>query len=87
MTTWRNLITAEMREQGDNPYFVEAHAPSGTEWLDQEFSDGPGGSRGCEFTLWTHTRVYFPVVHAGSEWVGSVPRAPNDEVTPHQGGE
>ena len=55
--------------------------------LDVPFDSGYGGSRGKPFTLWTKTRVYFPVVYDGAEWVSSVPRDPCDAPTLHVGGE
>lgn len=56
-------------------------------WLDVEFDDDFGGSKGCDFTLWTKNNVYFPVVYDGSEWVGSVPRNPSNRASKHWGGE
>lgn len=55
--------------------------------LDVCFDAGFGGSDGKPFTAWTDTRVLFPVVYDGSEWVGSVPRNPCGVTTTHQGGE
>lgn len=52
----------------------------------RQFYGGYGGSEGKPFTYWTETRVYFPVVYDGSEWVESVPRDPCDEATFHVGG-
>lgn len=57
------------------------------EFLDREFYDGYGSSRGEPSTLWTQDWVYFPVVHDGMEWVASVPRNPCKEVTAHVGGQ
>jgi hypothetical protein len=86
MATWRGLITEEMTEQNDAWVNVAGHTMSEKD-LDRRFSDGFGGSNGCAFTLWTHSRVYFPVVYDGAEWVGSVARHPCDEASKHHGGE
>jgi hypothetical protein len=86
MTTWRELITSSMSETGETFADVAATTLSEDE-LDRRFNSGFGGSEGVSFTLWTKGRVYFPVVYDGSEWVGSVPRDPCDEATPHQGGQ
>lgn len=55
--------------------------------LHRPFNPGFGGSEGAPFTCWSETRVYFPAVYDGSEWVSSVPRNPCDEATGHVGGE
>lgn len=55
--------------------------------LDVQFDAGFGGSEGVPFTLWTTSRVYFPCVYDGSEWVESVPRDPCNVATSHVGGE
>ena len=85
-TTWRELITVTMDDVGEKWEDVVAFAPTDMD-LDREFYDGFGGSEGKPFTLWTKNRVYFPVVYDGAEWVGSVPRNPNGEITKHIGGQ
>ena len=82
MTTWRKALTDAGFDWGD----LQGCTLS-DEDLDVEFYDGFGASDGKPFTAWTSDRVYFPVVYDGSEWVGSVPRNPCDEATPHVGGE
>ena len=86
MTTWRDSISDEMEQHNDGWGNVEFCTLSDTE-LDVQFDAGFGGSEGKPFTLWTHTRVYFPAVYDGSEWVESVPRNPCNEATIHIGGE
>lgn len=86
MATWRELIAEELGQQKEQWMNVVANTLT-TEELDKEFSDGFGLSEGLPFTMWTHTRVYFPAVYDGSEWCASVPRSPTDEATPHVGGE
>lgn len=86
LATWRNMISDEMVEHGDEWREVVACTLTENE-LDAKFDRGYGGSEGKPFTLWTSTRVYFPVVYDGAEWVGSAPRHPCDEATNHQGGQ
>lgn len=84
LTTWRTLIDEARAEAGDVMPLLH-FAPENLD-LDAPFNDGFGGVEGASFTAWSETRVYFPVVYDGSEWVGSVPRHPCDEVTRHHGG-
>lgn len=86
MATWRELISEEMKEQGEEWTFVVEMTLS-EEDLDVEFNSGYGGSEGKPFTLWTSKRVYFPVVYDGAEWCGSVSRNPSIEAAGHFGGE
>lgn len=86
MTTWRELILNEMQSQNETWDNVVACTLSNEE-LDVDFYDGYGSAEGQPFTLWTNSRVYFPVVYDGAEWVGSVPRHPCAEATEHIGGQ
>lgn len=84
--TWRKLITAEMELRHDCWEEVVACTLSNEE-LDVEFNAGyKGDTLGKPFTLWTHTRVYYPVTYDGSEWVDSVSRHPCAEGAGHSGG-
>jgi len=83
-TTWRKLITQEMQEHGDSWDAVEACTLSNKE-LDRRFDADFGGTQGRAFTLWTKTRVYFPVQYDGAEWCGSVSRHPDGKPTHHMG--
>ena len=56
------------------------------DFLDKEFDNSYGLAQGPSFTIWTDYRVYFPVQYDGSEWCGSVPRHPCEEVVRHIGG-
>lgn len=85
-TTWRKCITVEMAERGDSFDNMVSVAPADVD-LDKEFDPGYGSANGAPFTLWTKTRVYFPVVYDGAEWVSSVPRDPCDVATEHVGGQ
>ena len=85
-TTWRELITIEMRECGELFDDIESSTLT-DEQLDTKFDNGYGGSQGCAFTVWTKNHVYFPAVYDGAEWVACVPRHPNGEATSHVGGE
>jgi hypothetical protein len=84
MSNWRDEIADELRKYPGEE--VIAIAPDASV-LDVEFDDGYGTSHGPEFTAWSQTRVLFPVVYDGAEWVESVPRNPSDEVTTHVGGQ
>jgi hypothetical protein len=83
-TTWRKEIAVEMSNHDDEltNYTCTLSEPE----MDIEFDQGFGLVEGLEFTLWTATRVYFPVVYDGAEWCGSVSRDPNTISTSHQGG-
>jgi hypothetical protein len=86
LTTWRKEIAEEMKARGDDWANIEAATLSDAE-LDVEFDCGFGGSEGVPFTLWTRTRVYFPIVYDGAEWCGSVARHPDGAPTHHFGGQ
>ena len=86
MTTWKKEIDELLKLNGETWDDVESHTMTDDE-LNHEFDDGYGGSKGCCFTLWTKTSVYFPVVYDGSEWVGCVSRNPDGIPTCHIGGE
>jgi len=84
-TTWHELIRQEMARTGDSPGNIVSStlSPTGEK---MGFDSGYGLPEGTPFTLWTRTRVYFPVTHDGAEWVGSVSRNPDSVSTPHIGG-
>jgi len=81
MATWRKLINEAL----DGDTLIACTLTE--EEMDVEFYDGYGGSEGKPFTAWSETRVYFPIVYDGAEWVGSAPRNPCDEACSHEGGE
>jgi hypothetical protein len=81
MVTWRGKITRLM-PVGETLITV---APDESV-LDVEFDDGYGLAEGPNFTAWSQSRVFFPVVYDGAEAVGSVPRDPCDEESEHFGG-
>lgn len=85
MTTWRTEL-AEAMKTADDPGPIIAVAPDEAV-LDIQFDGGFGGSNGTPMLAWTETRVYFPVVYDGSEWIGSAPRNPQSEGQAHVGGE
>ena len=80
MATWRELINGVL--DGD----VLIANTLTEEEMDEEFRDGYGYAEGKCFTAWSETRVYFPAVYGGQEWVSSAPRNPSDEVCGHVGG-
>jgi len=90
MTSWRVLITEEMKEHDDTWDNVESialaadkyqytHEPS----LDRLFDPGFGCPEGDFFTVWTKTRVYFPKEYDGAESCCSVARHPDGVATEH----
>lgn len=86
MATWRKMIENEMSVHNDSFDNIVHQIGETENWLDINFKNGYGGTEGPPFTLWTNERVYFPVQYDGSEWVSSVPRNPNNEITYHVGG-
>lgn len=87
MKSWSEMISAEMSERGDDGPVLASVPEITSSAMTRPFHTGYGESCGCAFTAWTETRVYFPVVYDGAEWVGSAPRNPCDEATGHQGGQ
>jgi hypothetical protein len=85
-TTWRAELVDALRAREETFADIVANTMD-DEDMDKRFHDGFGASEGCAFTVWTLNHVYFPAVYDGSEWVESVPRNPNGEVTTHVGGE
>ena len=81
LTTWRALF----KIAGVSDTSALTITPKDLD-LDQRFDPSWGGPDGVPFTAWSADRVYFPVTYDGKEWIGSVPRNPCDEATPHHGG-
>lgn len=84
LTTWRELIYAEMAERGESWGDVVSCTLSDDE-LDIQFDDGFGLREGRAFTVWTAKRVYFPTVCDGAESAASVSREPDGMATDHIG--
>ena len=63
-----------------------SYAPTDGKWLDYYFDDDSKKIEGESFTIWTKSRVYFPVQYNGCEWVESVSRNPDGKPTHHIGG-
>jgi hypothetical protein len=84
MNNWRTLIGDEMREHGDSFEKVESLTLSKEE-LDRQFDEECSLPEGPRFTLWTKSRVYFPVVDDAGVCCGSVSRKPDGLPTPHIG--
>ncbi|WP_051305068.1 hypothetical protein [Chitinilyticum litopenaei] len=82
LSSWRELLTAELTKQGESMTDILQCTLSDEE-LDALFYAGYGPVEGKPFTAWTERRVYFPAWHDGSEWVDSVPRHPCDEAKRH----
>ena len=84
-TNWKLLITENMKEY-DDLWDSVVSCTLTEEELCEQFDDDYGCYEGKPFTLWTKTRVYFPVVYDGAVWVGSAFRDPNGKPTSHCGG-
>ncbi|MGH3098473.1 MAG: hypothetical protein ACRDMV_21010 [Streptosporangiales bacterium] len=81
-TTWKTELAQTMQETGDTSPVI-AYAPDEAAF-DIQFENG--GSNGPDVLAWTKTRVYFPVVYDGAEWLGSAPRNPQAYGQHHVGG-
>ena len=84
MTSWGKLLKNEFESTGDDFSKIKTTLTVGQ--LEESFDSGYGGTNGEPFTAWGEKYVYFPICYDGAEWVGSAPRNPCDEKTPHQGG-
>jgi len=78
------MILREMEKHGESWAQIVGHTFQGEE-CDMLFDNDYGVTQDVPFTLWTTTRVYFPAVYDGLEWVSSVPRNPCFEKTKHVG--
>lgn len=85
MATWQKLIAEAMQEHGETFEDVVCSTLR-PEQITEAFYDGYGVEQGCQFTLWTRNRVYFPACYGGDEWVASVSRNPDGKPTRHIGG-
>lgn len=84
-SSWKHLIEQELTAQNESWSDV-VHSTLTEEELNRRFDCSFGTAEGTPFTIWTKTRVYFPVEYDGSEWCESVPRNPCDDKTYHLGG-
>ena len=75
-----------MNEHGEKFNDVISYAQTDGKWLDYYFDDDSKKIEGESFTIWTKSRVYFPVQYNGCEWVESVSRNPDGKPTHHIGG-
>lgn len=87
MTSWRKELVKALSANGEGWDDVDAMTFQNDAELDQEFNPSYGTSEGISFCLWTHCRVYFPVVYDGAEWVESVSRHPDGKPVDHLGGQ
>lgn len=83
--TWKELIQIQFKKHNESWSDV-IHSTLTEEELNRTFDCSMGSVEGVPFTLWTKTRVYFPVQYDGAEWCESVPREPCDEKLYHLGG-
>lgn len=83
ITTWRKQF--ETARNGDVTPVV-AVAPDESV-LDVQFDSSYGSSAGPAVLIWTESRVYFPVVYDGAEWLDSAPRDPQEQGQGHVGSE
>ena len=82
---WKSLIIDAM-DCHDDSWDNVVSCTLTEEELCKSFDEGFGCREGKRFTLWTETRVYFPVTYDGAEWVKSVSRNPDGNPTQHVGG-
>ena len=85
--TWKSYITAKMNIFNESWDDVVSCTLTEEELREQFNSELYGVTEGRPFTLWTKTRVYFPVQYDGMEWVESVSRHPDGKPTRHFGGQ
>ena len=85
MESWKSMTAAEMTEHDDSWDNIVSCTLT-EEDLCEMFDSDFGCKNGKRFTLWTKTRVYFPVTYDGAEWVKSVSRNPDGNPTQHVGG-
>lgn len=79
---WHKALTVEPPLNDDR-----IESLSFNDLLNQRFDDGYGGVEGADFVLITTEWVYFPICYDGAEWIGRVPRIPNETFKPgHFGG-
>lgn len=83
-TTWLILLDEAMTNANDAGPVLEYAPDAGA--FDKQFYAGYGAPEGPEVLAWTPTRVYFPVVYDGAEWLGSAPRDPDSVGQAHVGG-
>ena len=85
MTTWRKLLEYAFVDYNDSFDNVIDFTPSNKDWLDYYFDDYSKKIEGTPFTIWTKTRVYFPIIIENVESVGSVARYPDGIANYHFG--
>lgn len=76
--SWKWLIIDEMKDKEDSLENVESSTINQSDW-DKDIFKPP-------FTIWTKTRVYFPIGYDGRERCGSVSRNSDGVKTNHVGG-
>jgi len=65
--TWREMIADEMKDRGDEWGNIIETDLTG----EQADSELYASDECCNFTVWTHTRVYFPLSYGKSYWCAS----------------
>lgn len=78
----RDMIFEEVWVRGETWENIISMTLSEVE-LDADLSTGTDR---LPFTAWSENFVYFPVGYDDKNWCGSVPRHPNGQPTPYQGG-
>lgn len=84
LTSWREILEEKLQELGETWADIEFIAGEGA--LDEKFDSGYGGTEGLGITIWTSKNVLFPLCYDGAEWLGSIPRHPQETPSAHQGG-
>ena len=85
MMTWRKAIENQFEIHKDSWKNVVSIAPEDGAWLDYLFDDDETVPQGEAFTVWTKTRIYFPVFSDNQEYCDSISRDPDQKPTRHIG--
>lgn len=80
-TNWNTLL----KEAAGKDKII-AKAPDDETVWSAMFHDGYGSPEGAPILAWSKTRVYFPVMYDGAEWIDSAPRKPQTDGQGHVGG-
>jgi len=85
MESWKTFLEEAMADHNETFEDIVSNTMTDEE-MEKEFDPGYGGEEGRHFTVWTKSRVYFPVCYDGAEWAESVSRDPDGIPTAHVGG-
>lgn len=89
--TWRDAFVLEAEKHGETEAnIIHLAATPDFGWDEPDYLNGAGSHRKerytPRFTIWTTTRIYFPVTYDGHTRLRSLPRHPCEEMTDAFGG-